>query len=129
MVIIVLVIALVLFGLVAALWSKYAPLGDESDDVAVGADCLTCSGYNQRCEQECMFEAVSKDIEYYDDEELDAYKGRSSDSYTDEEAEQFRDVLYSMSQEEVVGWNRSLILREINIPNQVKDELILMIAR
>lgn len=129
MVIIVLVIALLVLGLGAALWSKYAPIGEESDGVAIGKDCLMCSGYDNSCEQECMLEAATKEIEYYDDEDLDAYKGRSSDSYTDDEADQFREVLYSMNRDEVAGWNRSLILREINIPNQVKDELILMIAR
>lgn len=129
MVILILVIALLLLGLGAALWSKYAPIGEGSDEIIVATDCLTCSGYNNRCEQECMLEAATKEIDYYDDENLDVYKGRSSDAYTDKEADQFREVLYSMRQEEVAGWNRSLILREINIPNQVKDELILMIAR
>jgi len=32
-----------------------------------------------------------------------------------------------MQPHEVKGWNRSLILREINLPNQIKDELITMI--
>ena len=32
-----------------------------------------------------------------------------------------------MSPEEVKDWNRSLILREINVPDQIKDELIMMI--
>ena len=32
-----------------------------------------------------------------------------------------------MRPQEAKGWNRSLILREINVPNQIKDELITMI--
>ena len=74
-----------------------------------------------------MMEAAIKDIEYYDDEELDRFRGRQSDQYTDEEVEEFATVLYTMRPNEVKGWNRSLILREINIPNQIKDELIAMI--
>jgi len=72
-------------------------------------------------------EAATQEIEYYDDEELDRFKGRPSDKYTDEEAEQFREVLYTMRQDEVKGWNRSLVLRGIQLPNQVKDEVIMMI--
>ena len=72
-------------------------------------------------------EAAIKEIEYFDDEELDAYKGRTADSYTDDEAEEFREVLYTMRPEEVKDWNRSLILRGVNLPNQLKDEVILMI--
>ena len=73
-----------------------------------------------------MLEAAVKAIEYYDDEELDQYRGRPSDGYTDSEAEEFADVLYTMKPEEVKGWNRSLILRQINLPNQLKDEVIMM---
>ncbi len=72
-------------------------------------------------------EASTKDIEYYDDEELDEFKGRPAESYTDEEVEIFSEVLYTLKPGEAKGWNRSLILRGINIPNQLKDELVMMI--
>ena len=89
--------------------------------------CDTCNGEDSRCEQECMMEAATKPIEYYDDEELDRFALRPSDSYTDEEAEEFREVLYTMKPDDVKGWNRSLILRGIDVPNQIKDELTLMV--
>ena len=89
--------------------------------------CDTCNGEDSRCEQDCMMEAATKPIEYYDDEELDRFAQRPSDSYTDEEAEEFREVLYTMKPDDVKGWNRSLILRGINVPNQIKDELTLMV--
>ena len=89
--------------------------------------CDTCNGEDSRCEQECMMEAATKPIEYYDGEELDRFALRPSDSYTDEEAEEFREVLYTMKPDDVKGWNRSLILRGINVPNQIKDELTLMV--
>lgn len=75
-----------------------------------------------------MLEAAVKDVEYYDDEELDVFIGRSSDTYDDEEAEQFRYVLYTMRQEEVAGWCRSLSLRGINIPDQIKDEVTVLLT-
>ena len=74
-----------------------------------------------------MMEASVKEIEYYDDEELDDFIGRPSDSYTEEEVEKFSEVLYTMKQEDVAGWNRSLLLRGINIPDQLKDELVMLI--
>ena len=89
--------------------------------------CDTCNGEDSRCEQECMMDAATKPIEYYDDEELDRFALRPSDSYTDEEAKEFREVLYTMKPDDVKGWNRSLILRGINVPNQIKDELTLMV--
>ena len=74
-----------------------------------------------------MMEAATKPIVYFDDEELDRYRHRPSDCYTDEEAEEFAEVMYTMRPEEVKDWNRSLSLREINVPDQIKDELIMMI--
>lgn len=100
----------------------------ELDVVAPAAgDCATCSGINDDCEQTCMMEAATKEVEYYDDEELDRFKGKESGEYTDDEAEEFSEVLYTMRPDEAKGWNRSLILRGINVPNQIKDDLITMI--
>jgi hypothetical protein len=89
-------------------------------------DCSSCDGTNTKCEQECLMEAATKEIEYYDDEELDKYKGRASEQYTDEEAEEFRYVMMTMQKDEVKGWNRSLILRGVALPNQVKDEMVML---
>ena len=72
-------------------------------------------------------EAATLEVEYYDDEELDRFKGRPSDCFTDDEAELFREVLMTMPLSDAKGWNRSLILRGINVPDQIKDELLLMI--
>lgn len=124
----ILIISLLLLGVFAAILGlfSYNKNGD-SDVINVGNDCTTCNGDNALCEQECMMVAATRDIEYFDDEELDVYKGRPSDSYTDEEAEQFREVMYTMQQSEVKDWNRSLILRGVAVPDQLKDELVMLL--
>ncbi len=123
-----LIIALIALGIVSAIFGIVSHhKGEDEEPLQEGVSCNTCSGDNAKCEQECMMEAAIQDIEYYDDEELDAFKGHPADSYTDEEVEQFAEVLYTMRPEEVAGWNRSLILRGINLPNQLKDEVIAFI--
>lgn len=87
-----------------------------------------CCGQHELCERDSLLAAVSKEIEYYDDEELDAYKGVASDSYTSEQIEQFREILYTMQDIEVAGWSRSLQLRGINLPDEIKDELFLVVG-
>lgn len=87
-----------------------------------------CCGQHEVCEKESLLAAVSKGIEYYDDEELDAYIGTAPEHYTPEEEEQFRDILYTMRDEEVAGWVRSLQLRGIALPNALKDEVYLIIG-
>ena len=125
-VVVILVGALLLLGIAAALFGVFSH--DDGDEVVhSGPSCNTCDGNDTRCEQTCMMEAAVKPIEYFEDEELDVFAGRRSDAYTDEEAEQFEEVLTTLRPEEVVAWNRSLILRGINVPDQVKDELVMLL--
>lgn len=123
---IILLLAMAVLGVAVAMFSRLRG-GNDGDVVQTANGCATCDGSNERCEQECMMEAATKPIEYYDDEELDCYAGRSGDAYTDDEAEQFREILYTMKPEEATGWSRSLTLRGIVPPDQIKDELLLMI--
>lgn len=87
-----------------------------------------CCGQHEVCEKDSLLAAVSKKIEYYDDEELDAFAGRTADTYTAEETEQFREVLYTMLDTDVAGWARSLQLRSIELPEEVKDEVLLIVG-
>lgn len=119
-----LIISLIVLGIIAAILGLVSHKKGDETPIVEGVSCNTCNGDNSKCEQECMMEAATKEIEYYDDEELDRFRGRASDEYTDEEVEEFSEVLYTMKPEEVSGWNRSLILRGINLPDQLKDEVI-----
>ena len=48
--------------------------------------------------------AVSKQIEYYNDEELDRFRGKDASAYSETEIDEFRDILYTMRDDEVAGW-------------------------
>ena len=68
--------------------------------------------------------AVSNEIVYYDDEELDAFKGRGARDYTEAEIEQFRDVLYTLKPADLLGWEQSVTKRGIVLPTSIRDEFI-----
>lgn len=87
-----------------------------------------CCGQHQVCERDSLLAAVSRDIEYYDDEELDKWRGTPSNQYSDEQCALFREVLYTMQSHEVAGWVRSLQLRGIELPDEVKDEVLLIVG-
>ena len=87
-----------------------------------------CCGQHEVCEKESLLAAVSRQIEYYDDEELDRFRGRASDDYTEEEVDEFRDILYTTREDEVAGWSRSLQLRGIQLPDELKDELFMIVG-
>ena len=99
----------------------------ELPSIKQGED-MECCGQHEVCEKDSLLAAVSKEIEYYNDEELDQYRGTASSDYSDEAVEEFRDVLYTMKEYEVAGWVRSLQLRAVELPDALKDEVFLIIG-
>lgn len=87
-----------------------------------------CCGQHAICEKESLLQGLSDKIEYYDDEELDQYKGVDADAYTEAQIEQFRDVLYTLQHDEIAGWARSIQLRGITLPTPIHDELLMLAA-
>jgi len=85
-----------------------------------------CCGAHEICEEGFLKVAPINDIEYYDDEELDIYKGKDSDKYTENEVEEFREILYTMYVDDVKGWLKSLQLRGIELPDELKDEIFII---
>lgn len=132
-ILIVILIGVALFGLVAGYFynrniQKKIDRGELEEAPPVVTVDSECCGQHQICEKESLLAAVSKQIEYYDDEELDRFKGRPSDGYSEEEIEEFRDILYSIQEVDVAGWSRSLQLRGIELPDELKDELFLIVG-
>lgn len=87
-----------------------------------------CCGMHITCEKDSLSTAASTEIVYYDDEELDSYAGRPADSYSDAETEQFRDILLTLLPDDIAGWARSLQLRNIEMPESVRQELLLIVS-
>ena len=123
----------VVFGLIAGYFynrsiAKKIERGELAEAPEIKTVDSECCGQHEVCEKESLLAAVSKSIEYYDDEELDRFKGRPGGRYTGEEIEEFRNVLYTMQEVEVAGWSRSLQLRGIELPDELKDELFLIVG-
>ena len=121
-------LALVLTGVVLYIHHRITDKGDETAAQQPENRPEGCCGQHLVCEKESLLAAVSKEIVYYEDEELDAYRGMKADEYTDEQIEQFRDVLYTLRPEEIGGWARSIQLRQIELPSVVRDELVMLAA-
>lgn len=85
-----------------------------------------CCGAHEICEKTGKYNPQFKP-DYYDDEELDAYKGVSPDDYSEAQTAEFEDVLMTMKEEDVAGWLRSLQLRGIELPYSVRDKAIMIL--
>lgn len=129
-------LSLVCLGLVAALLGclrnrklqKMLERGEISEIPEAKEISEECCGQHETCERDSLLAAVSKAIEYYDDEELDRFKGVESDAYEEEAVDEFREVLYTLQEVEVAGWLRSLQLRGVNLPDALKDEAFLIVG-
>ena len=86
-----------------------------------------CCGEHEVCEKGKIKRALRTDIEYFDDEELDRFRGIAPDEYDDDAVEEFREVLYTMNPREVDDWLKSLELREVALPNALKDEVFMLL--
>ena len=87
-----------------------------------------CCGEHEVCEKGKIKRALRTDIEYFDDEELDRFRGTAPDEYDDEAVEEFREVLYTMDPREVDDWLKSLELREVALPDALKDEVFMLLS-
>ncbi|MCH4896089.1 hypothetical protein E0494_05165 [Marinilabiliaceae bacterium JC040] len=116
----------ILFTLIhSKIQTKNAKEGEEivEDYKDVSSDCC---GAHQICELDMR--KLKKTIVYFDDEELDAYKNKRENEYSEKEVDEFRDVLYTLQPQEVREWVNSLEIREINIPEVLKQETISMMT-
>lgn len=94
-----------------------ADIADESGE---------CCGLHLVCEKDSL-SPMTDEILYYDDEELDRFIGRDPNSYTSEETEEFRDLLMTLRPEDVAGWARSVTQRRLELPPDVRDELLMLV--
>lgn len=130
---IILFIAIVLFFIVALAITNYIQrkrgnttereLPPPSIDLNQGG----CCGAHEVCEKDSLIAAFVEEPEYFDDDELDKYSNRDSSRFNDEEVEEFREVFYTILDEEKPKWVRSLQLRSISVPDQMKDEVLMFV--
>ncbi len=88
---------------------------------------LDCCGAHEICDFEEMLNNPDE-IVYFEDEELDRYKGVNPNEYEDEQIDEFREVLYTLDGEEVRKWLLSIERRKIQLPSVLKQEAIQLLA-
>jgi len=115
-------IVLVAIVIAATLLSKPSKEG-EDEIKEVDAECC---GAHEICELDLR--KLNNDIVYFEDEELDIFKHRQATEYNEEEIDEFRDILYTLKSEEIREWINSLEIREINLPEPLKQETLSLLG-
>ena len=79
------------------------------------------------CTLNCDDEIFAEEPEYYDDEELDRFRGRGARDYSAEETDEFEEVMTTMRPDEVHGWLHSLELRGLQLPIALHDAAMILV--
>ena len=103
----------------------------KEEPCAVDADPMACGscGTQDECAKKRQLTAWETQKLYFDDEELDRYKGMAADGYSEEAVEEFREVLYTMQPAEVTDWVNCLQLRGIELPVSLREETIMLMGK
>lgn len=100
-----------------------APAAEKPKPVAEGE----CCGQHAVCERDTLLNSRLEAV-YYDDEELDALAGMSPENYSEEQLQALREVFYTLREQDVAGWLRSLQVRNIVLPMDLREEALLIVA-
>jgi hypothetical protein len=131
------IIPLILFvclGIVVLVIFEYRAR-KEKNNVEQARDVVTeqpseddgCCGEHLVCERETLLQTNAK-VEYYDDEELDTLAGIAAEDYTKEQYQMIREVFETLKASDVPGWVRSIQLRNIQLPLDIREEALLIVV-
>lgn len=100
-------------------------VGETVADKAEGKEEVCC-GLHAVCEK--MYGKSADSPEYYDDEELDLLANRNPEEFTNEEREALREVMLTLLPDDRPGWAKSLEMRHILLPDDIRDELLMLLT-
>lgn len=85
-----------------------------------------CCGEHLVCERETLLQTNAVP-EYYDDEELDALADMDPKDYSDAQHEAIAHIFNTLQESDVPGWCRSLQLRHIELPADIREEALMIV--
>lgn len=96
----------------------------EQPPVEIADDCC---GSHAVCERDSLLSQTDQII-YFDDEELDTLRGIPCEEFTNEQTAMLENVFYTLREQDVAGWIRSIQLRNIDLPEDIRDQALLIVA-
>lgn len=86
-----------------------------------------CCGAHEVCESESLLSNSDK-VEYFDNEELDTLAGLDAKEYSEEQENMLADIFYTLKESDVAAWLKSLQLRNINLPADIREQALLIVS-
>lgn len=86
-----------------------------------------CCGAHAVCERDSLL-SKTEEIFYFDDEELDELAGKSAEEFADSQHKMIEDVFFTLREQDVAGWLRSVQLRNIELPDDIREQALLIVS-
>lgn len=123
----VLIIVLTSFGLVVFLLT-YFNRKNKTEDTEIKVEFSEeCCGAHEVCDKDSLLNS-DVEIEYFDDEELDKLSHIAPEKLTDEQVKLLSEVFYTLKESDVAPWLRSLQLRAIQLPLELREQALLIVS-
>ena len=122
-----LILLLVFAGIAVFVATYFNRRGTNEQIDVVISENSECCGAHEVCERDNL-QITDTKIEYFDDEELDTLAGISPDNFTKKQIESVSEVFYSMHENDVAPWLRSLQLRNIQLPDFLREEALMIVG-
>mgnify|MGYP003582344740 FL=1 len=122
-----LILLLVFAGIAVFVATYFNRRGTNEQIDVVISENSECCGAHEVCERDNL-QITDTKIEYFDDEELDALAGISPEKLTKKQVDSVAEVFYSLQENDVAPWLKSLQLRRIQLPDYLKDEALMIVT-
>lgn len=99
---------------------------NEESEITIN-DNGECCGAHEVCERDSLLNASDK-AEYFDDEDLDSLSGIAPEKMNETQMRQLSDVFYTLRESDVAAWLRSLQVRNIQLPESIREEALLIVS-
>lgn len=123
----VLIIILVMFGLILMLTTYISRRKKNIEtEITINEDG-ECCGAHEVCDRESLLSADGN-AEYFDDENLDVLADVQPDKFTEDQLNQLSEVFYTLRESDVAAWLRSLQIRRIQLPLELREQALLIVS-
>ncbi|MEI7504467.1 MAG: hypothetical protein WCJ61_14400 [Paludibacter sp.] len=86
-----------------------------------------CCGAHAICQHDTLLNSSNK-ITYYDDDKLDDLADTSPVNFSNEQLKLLLDVFLSINDNDMAGWLRSLQIRNIQLPVELREQALMIVS-
>ena len=122
-----LILMLVGLGLVLLVFTYFQRRNKPDESEIVVQIDEECCGAHAICERDTLLSSEIL-IVYFDDEELDTLADIQAVDFTEDQVKQLSEVFYTLKESDVAGWLRSLQMRRIQLPLELREEALMIVS-